>query len=301
VRLNQIRDFVSVVEAGSLRAAARRLGISQPAMTKSIRSLETELQVELLRRTTRGVMPTPSGRAFLARARVVQTELRKAEQELARVAGEDGGTVAFGVAPNTGVLLAPDALARFRRDRPSARLRIVEGPPHALLSLVRDETLDFVVGQREGSEFDGALKFRPLCRTRLVVAGRRGHPLRRAKSLQGLADAHWLMFAPQDSPGMPFTRTFSAAGLPLPRSLVQCESYAVMFAMLAKTDALALTTPQFLAEPYVRGVLEEIPIDTPPTPLTIGMFTRADAPLTIAAAAMARAMIAAARALPRTP
>jgi len=167
------------------------------------------------------------------------------------------------------------------------------------LPLVRDETLDFVVGHKEASGSDSALKFRPLCRTRLVVAGRCGHPLRGAKSLRGLADAPWLMFAPPDWPGALFTKAFSAAGLPLPRSLVHCESYALAFALLAKTDTLALTTPQFLAEPFVRGVLQEIPVDTPPVPLTIGMFTRADAPLTLAAAAMARAVTAAARALPR--
>jgi DNA-binding transcriptional LysR family regulator len=107
------------------------------------------------------------------------------------------------------------------------------------------------------------------------------------------------MFAPPDWPGGLFEKTWSAAGLSLPRSLVHCESYALAFALLAKTDTLGLTTPQFLAEPFVHGVLEEIPVDTPPVQLTIGMFTRSDAPFTLAAAEMARAVTASARALAR--
>ena len=50
-------------------------------MTKSVRSLEAELEVQLLQRTTHGAVPTPAGRAFFARARIAQAELRKAKEE----------------------------------------------------------------------------------------------------------------------------------------------------------------------------------------------------------------------------
>ncbi len=71
MRLNGIRDLVAVVESGSIRAAARKLGVSQPAITKSVRSLETELHLQLLKRTPQGVVPTPAGRALLVRARAI--------------------------------------------------------------------------------------------------------------------------------------------------------------------------------------------------------------------------------------
>src|SRR5918994_5878492 len=93
MRLNQIRDFVSIVEAGSIRAAARALGVTHPAMTKSVRQLEDDLHVQLIRRSTRGVVPTAPGRAFLARARAIQAEVRKAQEELSALAAEGSGTV----------------------------------------------------------------------------------------------------------------------------------------------------------------------------------------------------------------
>jgi DNA-binding transcriptional LysR family regulator len=96
MRLNQIRDFVAAVEHGSINAAARALSISQPAITKSIKSLEKDLQVQLVQRTARGVMPTEYGRAFYLRARVAQSELGRGRQEIEQLAGERGGLVAFG-------------------------------------------------------------------------------------------------------------------------------------------------------------------------------------------------------------
>ena len=87
MRLNQIRDFLAIVESGSLRAAAGKIGISQPAITKSIRQLEEELHVQLLQRNARGAAITRAGKTFLARARVVQAELRKAEDDLAALRG----------------------------------------------------------------------------------------------------------------------------------------------------------------------------------------------------------------------
>src|SRR5919108_6228271 len=99
MRLNQIRDLLAVVEAGSLRAAARRVGVSQPAMSKSLAQLEREVQAQLLLRTARGVVLTPAGRALVARARVIEAELRKAQEDLTALRGGQEGMVAFGVGP----------------------------------------------------------------------------------------------------------------------------------------------------------------------------------------------------------
>ncbi len=85
MRLTQVRDFVAVVESGSIRAAARKLSVSQPAITKSVRGLEGELQVRLLQRSSKGIVPTPSGRAFFVRARVAQSELRERSRIAQRV------------------------------------------------------------------------------------------------------------------------------------------------------------------------------------------------------------------------
>ena len=287
MRINQLRDFIAITEAGSIRAAARSLGVSQPAMTKSMRQLEDQLHVRLLERTAHGVVPTEAGRAFLARARAAQAELRKGEEELAELTGDRAGAVAFGIGPFSGVLLVPDALACFRRDYPLARVRIVEGIPHALLPLVRDSTLDFVVGRKV--KLDAAVKYRPLFSIHLVVAGRRGHPLNHRQSLRELVDAPWL------TGGDLLEETFVLARLSPPRSIVRCESNSVQLGVLAKTDTLSFLPRPMLWDSFGREFLQEIPVTEQIPPLMLGMFTRAQTRLAPVAAAMAKALSVSAR------
>jgi LysR family transcriptional regulator, regulator of abg operon len=298
MRLSQIRDFVAVVESGGIRAAARKLGVSQPAITRSVRGLEAELHARLLQRTPTGVVPTQPGRALFARARAAQAELRKAEEEVDQL-GQRVGSVAFGVSP-TSATMVPEVITRFRRQFPLARVRIAEGLPQTLLPLVRDETLDFAICRRAAAELGSALRFRPLFRHDFVVVARRGHPLEKARSLDQLTEANWISLLPPDTPGGPLERVFSPAGLSVPQQVIQCDSYNTAIGLLAKTDMLGLLSRQLLAESMLRGFLQQIPVAASMPSFIVGMFTRADTPLTQLAGAMAKAATAAARALARS-
>jgi DNA-binding transcriptional LysR family regulator len=294
VRISQIRHFLAAVDGGSLRAGARRVGVTQPAMSKSLQQLEQELGARVLLRTARGVMLTPAGRAFLARARVVDAELRRVDEDLSALRGATGGSVAIGIAPPLSLLM-PDAMARFRQKYRDARVRIVEGVRSALLPLVRDEVLDFTIGQNPGGPAQPGLAFRPLLRPPLSVCGRKGHPLARARSLRDLRDAEWLIFNPLGAGGM-LERAFAAAKLPEPKAVIVCESYATALALIARTDVLALLFDRLFAEPLAGRFLERFALhERIPAP-SLGMFLRADTPLTPAAGAMAQAVAAAVKA-----
>ena len=296
MRFNQIRDFLAVVESGGLRAAARALGVSQPGITKSVRALEAELGVPLMLRTTRGAVPTRFGRAFLARAQVMQAELRKAEEDFAQLAGDRAGSVAFGFGPIVAALIVPQALAHFRQQFPRAHVRLVEGLAHVTVPLVRDETLDFAVAPRlPGIQLDPAISFRPLFRHPRVVAARKGHPFGNARSLAQLVGATWLVFEPRSL----FERMFSNLGLPPPRPAIQCESANAALLLLANTDVVAVLPRGFFSLPTAGGILQEIAITDPIPSFTFGTFKRADAPLTPVAAGLAKAVTVVARRLAR--
>lgn len=291
--MNQIRDFVAVVQAGSLRAAARGIGVSQPAITQSIRQLEAELRVQLLQRSARGAVPTHAGKVFLARARIVQAELRKAVEDLGALRDGEEETVAFGMSPQTALLVVPEAMQHFRRRHPHARVRILEGIGTALLPGVRDETLDFAIAVSPAAGGEPGLRSKPLTRLPLVVASRPGHPLSRAGSLRELADARWLVYYPTGSANM-LEAAFRAAGLGVPRGLVQCESCATAVALIAQTDTLGLLTPRLIDGPPGPYRLQQIKVREPiPGPL-LALYTRRDAPLTAAAATLAQALTASA-------
>jgi DNA-binding transcriptional LysR family regulator len=297
MRLSQIRDFVAAVDQGSLRAGARRTGVTQPAMSKSLRQLEEELQTRLLVRSARGVMMTAAGRAFLARARVVQAELRRVQDDLRSLRGAGSGSVAIGIAPSISLLM-PEAMARFREKYPAAQVRIVEGVRTATLPAVRDETLDFAIGQNPGGPPESGLRFRPLLRPQLVVAGRKGHPLAQARSLRELGGASWLVFNPLGSGNM-LERAFAVAGVATPSALVQCESHATALALMARSDVLGLLYEQTFTDPLASRYFHRFELEESIPAPSVGMYLRADTPLTPVAAAMAQAVTATLRALAR--
>jgi LysR family transcriptional regulator of abg operon len=300
VSLKQLANFVAVAETGSIRAAARGLSVSQPALTKSLHALESELQAQLVQRTPHGVTLTAVGRGFLTRVRAAQAELRKAQEEV--VLGSAGaGTVALGVGPVAAVMLAPQALARFHLELPGTTVRVIEGFPPALLPLVREGTLDFAIGPKLDTQLEPALAFRPLFREDFAVVGRRDHPLRRARSLAQLVDAEWAVMWKSGLPNSPLDRIFSAAGLPLPRQIIQCDSYNLVVSVVARTDLLTLLSRRSLALPLARDSLQVIDLKEQHHPqLTVGMFTRSDVPLTQHAASLAKVIASEARALAKT-
>jgi DNA-binding transcriptional LysR family regulator len=287
MRLSQINDFVAIVQFGSIRAAARQLGVTHPALTKSLRQLEDELDVALIRRSTRGVGLTASGTVFLERARVILGEVRRAEDEIRDLKGEATGTVSISVSPAAASLLAPAAIAAFVQRHPEARLRIVEGTPSALLALVRDETLDFAIGNRPGTKLEAGIKFRTLLRVPMVIAGRKDHPLRRAGSLRDLCDVCWVGLYPPGAGGM-VERAFASAGLPFPRQYVHCESHTFAFALMSQTDALMPVPANLVGSGSAAPWLAAVPIEDPFPDMMLGMCTRADVRMTPLAASLAR-------------
>jgi DNA-binding transcriptional LysR family regulator len=293
MRLHQLDHFVAIVDAGSIRAASRAQGVSHPAMTKSLRLLEDDLGVPLLRRSTRGVVCTPAGRALLARARVIRAEVTKAEQELAQWSAPHGGAVSVGLSP-IAAAFAPDAVARFLQAHPQARLRIVEGPPSVLVPLVRDETLDFAVVVKMPLTVGAGLKFRPIASDRMAVACRPTHPLRKAKSWVELADARWLGLNALGAGGW-LEHTLSTLQLPFPRHYVQCESFAFAFEIMSRIDALMAVAAPVLAGPLSRGLLVEVPLREPPPAVVTGLCTRAEGRSTPLATTLARALADVAR------
>jgi LysR family transcriptional regulator of abg operon len=296
MRLRQIEDFLAVVESGGIRAAARKRGVSQPAITRSVRNLESDIGAHLLQRTPRGIVLTPSGRAFFTRVRAAHSELRKAEAEAAAGAGS-AGSVAFGVGPAAGVLVVPEALAAFRKQFPNAQIRIVEGMGPQLGPLVRDGTLDFAVTSRQHVKADSTLSFRPLFVHQLVIAGRKGHPLRDARSLKELASAEWVSLFALGSE--PISNAFKAAGLPMPRHAVHVESYRLLIALIAQSDMLGVLASRLLGRQFAGDSLELIPVSEKLPAYTTHLVTRSGLPLSRPAASLAKAMMQTARRLAR--
>lgn len=169
-RLHQLRNFIAVTEAGSLRAAARNLNIAQPAVTRSIQELEKELGVPLFERRTRGVVPTAIGAAFMRRAKHATGELLRACDEIDQLRGMTHGSVCVAMSMVPHMALLPSILQPFRVRYPGVRLDLIDAVFSTVASRLSDGTIDCYIGPPPEAVPDGLVPSRAGARPAVCAA-----------------------------------------------------------------------------------------------------------------------------------
>ena len=165
-RLREMEIFVRVVDAGSFSSAARDLKIGQPAISKTIASVEERLGVRLLVRSTRRLTPTEAGVAFYERALRAITEADEADAAARGVAASLEGRLRIAVAVTFSRIHLVPRLAEFLDAHPRLELELVmDDRPRDLVA----ENIDAAL--RLGALTDSSLRARKLAQSeRLVVA-----------------------------------------------------------------------------------------------------------------------------------
>ncbi|HDZ53628.1 hypothetical protein LCGC14_0045860 [marine sediment metagenome] len=136
----QLRNFIHVVELSSITAAAERLNIAQPVLSRQVKSLETELNVQLLRRHGRGVMPTEEGIRLARRAKVILEDVEDLAGEISGNLAPLSGTVTLGLPPTVAEILATHLIEQALHVYPDVNLRVISGfSGHVQDWLVRDK------------------------------------------------------------------------------------------------------------------------------------------------------------------
>jgi DNA-binding transcriptional LysR family regulator len=263
------------------------LGLTQPAVTKSMQQLESALGVPLLLRSVTGVTLSSYGIAFLARARLISAELGRAHEELAQLGDSFGGTVSISLAPTIAELVAPRVIAAFHERRPNVMVRIVGGLPTSTINRVCDGSLDFVIGPRPVDGVPPTIDSWRLYTMDVAITVRRRHPLVGAHALAAFADADWVLTRSAANPDGPLTAAFAALGLPPPHCRLQSESVVAAQALCAATDYVALMPDRVVQLGAMRQQLTII--DVPELGITnsVELFFRRDTPLTPAALELA--------------
>ncbi|GAA2797467.1 LysR family transcriptional regulator [Saccharopolyspora taberi] len=142
-----LRYAVALAEHQHFGRAAASLGIAQPPLSTQIAALEREVGERLFDRTSRGVVPTAAGEAFLARARTALAEMRLAGVDAARAARGETGRLRIGFIGSALLDPLPGVLGRFRRTHPEVRLSLQELDSPTGTAALLDGELDVAVGR----------------------------------------------------------------------------------------------------------------------------------------------------------
>jgi LysR family transcriptional regulator of abg operon len=277
MKLNQLRNFAAVVDSGAVRQAARILNLSQSSVTKSIQQLEQELGVELLYRGAHGVAPTAAGKALLARAKVIEAELRYARNDVEAIQGAGVGEIRVSASPTVAMGLLPRAVIAFQRKHPRVSFQLLEGVYPDILPAVRTGDLDLAICLVPDRPRDETLSFISLIKDRLVPAVRADHPLlaRRRLRLADLLDLDWIIYRRGHTGLDVFEHTFIANRLEPPKSTIECTSFSCALALVENGDYITLVPSQIFSGNRRTPAITPVLLDSPMQPWQLAAISRA--------------------------
>jgi DNA-binding transcriptional LysR family regulator len=159
MELRELAVFVAVVEEGGLSAAARRLHVSQPALSQTISGLERELWVQLLKRSSMGTRPTEAGITLAGEARAVLARYEQALGTMARYTEEGEGILRLGIPVEFPAAVLSPALAELAEVCPDTKVQARQLSSAQQLAALRTGELDVgLVRERPaGEQFDAML------------------------------------------------------------------------------------------------------------------------------------------------
>ncbi|MBL9049954.1 MAG: LysR family transcriptional regulator [Tabrizicola sp.] len=186
VKLRHVRLFLAVADHGSLTAAGRAEGLSQPAVSKSLAEMEAMLGARLVQRQGRRVVLTAEGEAFRRHAREAVASLEAAAAALKPEQGVR--RLSVGLLPTVSTRFFPNVVGEFLRSPPLPTLSIETGAHPVLLRKLRDRQIDMMIGRMpQPAEMPG-LEFEFLYEEPIIAAVRAGHPGRGQSIAQVLRD-----------------------------------------------------------------------------------------------------------------
>jgi DNA-binding transcriptional LysR family regulator len=273
MKLSALQAFVAAIEEGSMRAASRRLGVSQPALTKLVRVLEIELQATLLLRHSQGVKPTLQGQVLFDHALKVAHELEMAVDQIQQLGGQMRGELTIAAVPVAMMLLIPEALRTFSRAFPDIRLRVTEEMFVDQLQKLRNGQVDLVVGGIPEGLASGEFATEFLMETQMVVVARRSSRYANARKLSDLSAAPWVYTGNSKKSGYA-ARLFEVNGLPPPPVGAVVNSTLSLLALVGSGDLLGLMPVQIVGHPLAGQDISKVPVAEPGLPLTVGTIIR---------------------------
>lgn len=254
--LRKLKHACVLAEEGNYARASRRLNLTQPALSRSIQSLEASLALRLFDRRSGGLRPTVDGLRILEHARMLLRLESGLRREAALLVRGESGRVAFGAGPMLAPLLGP-VLSEVLAARPLLSVRAEIQPVQVLAELLLEDRIDFFIADVSHAATFEQFAITPL---REVSAGyyvRAGHPLalRADVTAQDLSQFPLAAPALADRAGIFGSRTGAE---------IACEDAGALKMIALATDAVLLGMSLAMEPELTSGDIIALPSDLLP-------------------------------------
>jgi DNA-binding transcriptional LysR family regulator len=278
MELRDIEYFAVVAEHGHLGRAAEALGLSTPALSKSLRRLEKEMQAKLVTRTSKGVELTAEGSALLAHVRPLRLSLHDITREIADLNRGRAGHLRLGTSTGSADCLLPAAFGALLSDAPGVTVSITVAVNPVLVPALRNGQLDLIVITLAPLPYEGIIQ-EYLYEDEFVIYASAEHRLakRRPVEVADLAQEGWALPALDGVAGIWLNRVFEDHGLPSPRITLVGGQMQIRFEAIGSSSLLGIAPKRSVREVASRLRLTEIPVKGLAWSRQVGVGYRKDA------------------------
>lgn len=270
--LPQLAAFLQLAELGGFRDAAIALGVSQPALSRTIQQIENRLGARLFDRDTRTVTLTPAGTKFLPLAKRLIEEYDSTFKEFDDFVAGQSGRIHIAALPSVAAALLPSAIASFQKRHPAVRIDIWEDVALPVHRAVAEGTAD--IGLATPPQIEGELSFRPMVKDEIVLVCRADDPLANKdeydwKVFEGRP---YIGMSPESSLQSMVNGAFVQNGLPI-EPLYNCKQLATIGSLI--TASLGISAlPQLTVVQLASPALTWRRLKNPAMARSIGVITR---------------------------
>ena len=256
MELRSINYFVAIAELGNISAAAVKLGIAQPALTRHIKQLEGELNTILFNRLARGVQLTASGRELLEYANRIVSEVAQAKHEISGLRSKPKGSIVFGASPTISSILMPKVVSDALQEFPGIHMRLIEGRSIRLNDFLLTGLLDIAILTNPLPSYKFHLT--PLISEPLCLIGIAGMlPKLSPSALEGLNSLPLIL-----TPGMLALTHKAAVGKKSALNVIaEIESIETIRSLVKAGEAITIAPASAFHEELNRDELQAITIE----------------------------------------
>lgn len=281
----QTEIFRAVIDQGSVTAAARALGVSQPAVSGSLAKLEKSVGFVLFRREGRRLVPTTEARLLHAEASRLLDGFARLDASIAEISAAQRGTLTIATNPGPAISWLPSVAAAFRRERPQVRLRLLTRSSQEVRELSAMSAFDLGVAEAPFANAEKVLRRYALPR---VVVLPRTHPLagREVLTPQQLDGEAFVATARSSWNWANLARAFDLAGA-VCNVVAECEFTAIALNLVGAGIGVCLADP--ISAAGIGPHLVQRPF-RPVVPYEVGLLGPHHGPLTTLAQAFATSL-----------
>ena len=265
-----------IIELGSFQAAADRLGLTQPAISRNMRALEERLTVPVFARDGRRSVPNALGQQLGQ----LGLSIRVAEENASNIAAQASqgavGELGIGAPPIVAGRFLTRPLAKFIDQNPSSSVLLRTGLVEELRTMLVRGQVNMVLGPQSLAPLSSGLQFQPLIDDKVGIMCRCGHPLTGKKiNVKDLERYQWVSHSRGSLLRQQTETGLLASGLKQTQVAFETDSIRSVLEIVAETQLLA-PMPRLSTQPYLENRLEFLDFDHPMFNRPMGVIQRHD-------------------------